>query len=91
MQIVCGFRKNNRVTLVRNTPYLPFCQNHHNFIGKKLHIYKIMCTFAAEMVMHGCFIRARKGNQVQILSSTRYCNPHYVKSKRSHLQRKLKN
>jgi len=50
-----------------------------------------MCTFAAEMVMHGCFIRARKGNQVRILSSTRYCNPHYVKSKRSHLQRKLKN
>ena len=39
-----------------------------------------MCTFAAEMVMHGCFIRARKGNQVRILSSTRYCHPHYGKS-----------
>ena len=43
-----------------------------------------MCIFAAEMVMHGCFIRARKGNQVRILSSTRYCDPHYGKFKPSH-------
>jgi len=51
-----------------------------NFFVKKLHIYKIIRTFAAEMVMHGCFTRARKGNQVRVLSSTRYCHPHYEKS-----------
>ncbi len=28
---------------------------------------KIICTFAAELVMQGCFIRARKGNQVIML------------------------
>ena len=43
-----------------------------------------MCIFAAEMVMYGCFTRARKGNQVRILSSTRYCDPHYGKFKPSH-------
>lgn len=42
-----------------------------------------MCTFAAEMVMYGCFTRARKGNQVRILSSTRYCHPHYGKFKKT--------
>jgi hypothetical protein len=41
-------------------------------------------TFAAEMVMHGCFIRAIKGNQVKDLSSTRYCDPYYGKSRQSH-------
>ena len=40
-----------------------------------------MCTFAVELVMHGCFICARKGNQVRILSSARYCNLHYGKPK----------
>ena len=47
------------------------------FIKKK-------CNFAPELVMHGCFIRARKGNQVKNLSSTRYCDPHYEKSIKSH-------
>ncbi len=36
------------------------------------------------MVMHGCFIRAIKGNQVKDLSSTRYCDPYYGKSRQSH-------
>jgi len=43
-----------------------------------------MCIFAAELVMHGCFIRARKGNQVKDLSSTRYCDPLCEKSIKSH-------
>ena len=48
---------------------------------KSLHFLKIMCTFAVEMVIRGCFIRVRRGNQVRILSSTRYCHPRYGKSK----------
>lgn len=39
-----------------------------------------MCIFATELVMQGCFIRAREGNQVKVLSSTRYCHPYYGKS-----------
>ena len=43
-----------------------------------------MSIFAADMVMCLVFHRRIKGNQVQNLSSTRYCNLHYEKSKGSH-------
>ena len=45
---------------------------------------KLLCIFATELVMHECFTCARKGNQVKVLSSTRYCHPHYEKSRESH-------
>ena len=39
-----------------------------------------MFIFAADMVMCLVFHRRIKGNQVRILSSTRYCDLHYGKS-----------
>ena len=41
---------------------------------------QLFATFAGDLVMYQVFHRCIKGNQVQILSSTRYCHLHYGKS-----------
>ena len=44
---------------------------------------QLFATFAGDLVMYQVFHRCIKGNQVQILSSTRYCHLHYGKSMRT--------